>query len=570
MSRTVDGLVSVNADEIDTIDLNVTGTATVNELVVSTIGFDSLDVTGATTLNTLQVSGLAQLNGGATTTTLTTPVANITTANITNTNLATPLPAAQGGTGQNNLAAVTVGKASDVDGGQTGQVLVQVNVGDTGYVGSSDVGSVLTCNGALVVPSFQYPSVSNVTGVLPVLNGGTGVTTATGTGSVVRATSATLVAPTCNFITATSTENATSTFTGALLAPTGGISCGKNLFAGQKVIAQSSEESTNTDTGGIQTLGGIAAKKNIYGGGKFVTLSTEDATPDTNSGSFQTLGGIAAKKNITSNQDIQANQNLISVFGIGLKNLAADVSYKRVLGGLSSNTILRINPDSAYPQAEILNLSKINTFSFGFARGTFTPVMKTLKEVGGGLVETPWHLPTVNYSTGYYERIGSTVHVSLATSITINGNMNDFAGDNRYPIITGLPLRCATPIVTSQLLQYQSCCSKVSYPNGRLSDGVPAVSVNVFDEPFYITAHPNTEVFTPTWPPAFNQTASKTMDGFTCTFRCSMANFFPTLEIPPYAELYSAWGHPNNVHILDVVDPYTLTFHANFSYSTDQ
>lgn len=562
-SRTVDGLVTVNADDVYTIDLDVSGTATINSLEIDDIVVDTLDVAGATTLNTLKVSGLAELDGGVTTTTLT-----ATTANITNLNLVSPLSPAQGGTGQTNLAAVTVGKASDVDGGQTGQVLVQVNVGDTGYVGSSDVGSVLTCNGALVIPSFQYPSVSNVTGVLPVLNGGTGVTTATGTGSVVRATNATLVAPVCNFITATSTENATSTFTGAVLAPSGGVSCGKNMFAGQQVIAQSTEESTNTDTGGIQTLGGVAAKKNIYAGGKVIALSTEDAI-NSDTGSIQTLGGIATKKKIYANIDIEANQSIISRFGYGLRTNTGDPSYKEVMSGLASNTILTINPGPAYPNVTIRNLTQINTFSFGYSRGTFLPAIKSLKDIGGTLTLSDYNLPTVNFRTGFYERIGSTVNISIATSITINGNFNSFTDANRYTVITGLPFRIGTPLVTSPTCQFNSICSEVSMPNGR-AGSIPAPSVNTFNDPYQLIGYPNGYSLTPTFPPDYNQTQSITLDGFTLAVKCSMVNYFPTLEFPPYAELYTGWGYVNNVHILEVTDPYTLTFYANFTYNTDQ
>jgi len=67
--------------------------------------------------------------------------------------------------------------------------------------------------------SSGLPIDAGTTGTLPVARGGTGVTTSTGTGAVVRATSPSLVTPILGAATATSINNVaiTSPFTGATL-----------------------------------------------------------------------------------------------------------------------------------------------------------------------------------------------------------------------------------------------------------------------------------------------------------------------------------------------------------------
>lgn len=99
------------------------------------------------------------------------------------------------------------------------------------------VGNALISGGVGVVPSWgKIALTTHVSGTLPVANGGTGVTTSTGTGSVVLSTSPTLVTPTLGAASATSVAAALGaaatpsyTFTGDL--NTGVWSPGADILA---------------------------------------------------------------------------------------------------------------------------------------------------------------------------------------------------------------------------------------------------------------------------------------------------------------------------------------------------
>ena len=96
---------------------------------------------------------------------------SLATGSLTST---TPIAESSGGTGESLLSAVTVGKATNVDGGTNGAVVVQTGVGTTGFV-SGTAGQVLTSDGT--TSAFQTVAAVSLTtgvaGILPVANGGT-------------------------------------------------------------------------------------------------------------------------------------------------------------------------------------------------------------------------------------------------------------------------------------------------------------------------------------------------------------------------------------------------------------
>ncbi len=251
------------------------------------------------------------------------------------------LPVANGGTGQTSLAAVQVGTASvavNINNGLTGQVPYQTGVSTTGFIPLQTAGTILTSNGVGVQPTFQTPQVGTVGGVLPVANGGTGVTTSTGTGSTVLSNNANLVLPNIGAASGASlslTGNVPTTLptNGTLVVTgTGGIGVGGTVYAGasldtdgalfsNQAIVSASNNATSGVTGAIQVPnGGIGCGQTVWGGnlvsgnsvqGVRASVSTTDDATSTITGAITAVnGGISCGKSMWAGEKITANSIL--------------------------------------------------------------------------------------------------------------------------------------------------------------------------------------------------------------------------------------------------------------------
>jgi hypothetical protein len=178
--------------------------------------------------------------------------------------------------------------------GTTGQLLTSAgNAPPTWTTLSSVVVTSFSAGTTGLTPAVATAGAVTLAGTLAVANGGTGVTTSTGTGSVVLSTSPILVTPTLGVASATSVDFGLGaaaipsiTFTGDLntgiwspaadtiAASTGGAERMRITSAGEALIGSA----TATNNARVnQKLGVVSVGSGSYGGGNFTTYGGTSA-----------------------------------------------------------------------------------------------------------------------------------------------------------------------------------------------------------------------------------------------------------------------------------------------------
>ena len=179
------------------------------------------------------------------------------------------------------------------------------------------------------------PLSTGVTGTLPVANGGTGVTTSTGTTAVVLSTSPTLVTPVLGVATATSVNKValTAPATSATLT----IADGKTLTASNSLTLAGTDATTMTFPASTATVAGLGIVQTFTAAQRgTITVLTDGATvtPDfdvTNNYSL-TLGGNRTLANPTNLTAGQSGSIFLVQDGTGSRTLSFG-SYYDFIGG---------------------------------------------------------------------------------------------------------------------------------------------------------------------------------------------------------------------------------------------
>ncbi len=268
-----------------------TGTATVNNT--------TLAAKAITASTTLAVTGTSTLTGAVTATAgvsgpITSSSVSITGGSITG---ITDLAVADGGTG----ASTAAGGLNNLLPSQTGNASKYLQTDGTNA--SWDAVSLST---------------ADITGTLGVANGGTGVTTSTGTTNVVLSNSPTLVTPTLGVATATSLQGIIGNVTPAAGSFT-------TLGASSTATLNTLASSGATLTGG--TVNGMTVGATTASTGAFTTLSAS---------STATLSGLTASTALA----LDASKNIVSVTntGTGSNVLATSPTLVTPVLGVATGT----------------------------------------------------------------------------------------------------------------------------------------------------------------------------------------------------------------------------------------
>ena len=321
-------IVPTTFNNISAADGTFTGAVTGASYSGGTVGGTNASFTGSVVGGALTMNS-AQINGAIT---------------------ATALISGDGG-GLSNLTAANITNGIALGTNTTGNYVIDVAGGDgiavTGTAGEGWTPSVavdLKANGGLVIESSKLAvdlGASSITGTLAVANGGTGVTTSTGSGDVVLSASptltGTLTAAIANFsgaVTGTSytggaVSGTTGTFSSDLAVNTNAIL----VDATNKRVGIGKTPGVSLDViGAITATGDVTGVAGAFSGAVSGTtgdfsgvLTVTDATPGSSNtaGAVVVSGGIAALGDIHSG-DINASAGLDHASTLGTAKIGYD------------------------------------------------------------------------------------------------------------------------------------------------------------------------------------------------------------------------------------------------------
>jgi hypothetical protein len=188
--------------------------------------------------------------------------------------------------------------------------------------------------------------INSTTNIVSVVNGGTGTTTATGTGSVVLSNSPTLTTPTLG------------------------------VASGTSIVLSGTASSTSTSTGALTVAGGAGIGGQIFVGG---IQNTPIGNTNASSGSFTTIvasGNITATGNLTGGN---SNSSSISGFAANIVSISSDYQITSADNGKviqsTGGTAITITIPNSLPNGFNCTVVQMGAGQITFARSPLTPTI---------------------------------------------------------------------------------------------------------------------------------------------------------------------------------------------------
>ena len=429
-----------------TITLTTTGTGGAATLVGTTLNIPNYSAgsSGVSTISIASSNGFSGTSSGGSTPALTlqTTVTGLVKGSggslISATSGTDYAPATSGssilyGNSSGGFSNVVVGSGLNFSsgtltatGGGSGTV---TSVGGTGTVNGITLSGTVTTSGSLTLGgSLSGVSLtSQVSGTLPVANGGTGVTTSTGSGNVVLSTSPTLVTPILGTPTSGTLTNCTSIpvnqATGTLAVTNGGTGGSTSTGSGAVVLATSPTITTPVISGNT-------------------TVNNINLGTGSNAGLYTTVFGVASGSALTSSSygTTALGYNALTASTDGVQNTAVGyVALKAnttgdsntALGAAALFTNITGFQNTAVGVGALNKSTSSNNTSVGHQAGlnVTTGAQNTLIGKSAG---SPINTSSNNTALGWYAAGGTTIGATNTAlgAIALSGTTSTSAVDN--------------------------------------------------------------------------------------------------------------------------------------------